>query len=88
MLWLQANGVRFLPAFGRQSFRVGGRNIFWGGLTVETAGGGAGLVDSLFRRAQELGVEVRYDSKVTALEGDRHAVSGVRLGGELVEADV
>ena len=87
LLWMQAHGVRFLPAFGRQSFRVGGRNIFWGGLTVETAGGGAGLVDSLFRRAQELGVEVRYDSKVTALEGDRHAVRGVRLGKELVEAD-
>ena len=87
LLWLKDNGVRFLPSFGRQSFRVGGRNIFWGGLTVETAGGGAGLVDSLFGRAQELGIAVRYDSKVTALEGDRHAVSGVRLGGELVEAD-
>lgn len=87
MLWMQGHGVRFLPAFGRQSFKVEGRNVFWGGLTIETAGGGLGLVDALFRRAEALGVTVRYDSKVERLLGDRHAVRGVVVNGEELAAD-
>jgi tricarballylate dehydrogenase len=87
LLWMQGHGVRFLPAYGRQSFKVEGRNVFWGGLTVETAGGGVGLVDALFRRAEALGVEVRYDSKVERLLGDRHRVSGVVVNGEDLHAD-
>lgn len=87
LLWMREQGVRFLPAYGRQSFKVDGRNIFWGGLTVETAGGGVGLVDALFRRAEALGVEVRYDHKVEALVGDRHRVSGVVANGAELSAD-
>lgn len=87
LLWMRDQGVRFLPSYGRQSFKVDGRNIFWGGLTVETAGGGVGLVDALFRRAQALGVKVRYDHKVEALIGDRHRVSGVAVNGQKLDAD-
>lgn len=87
MLWMQGHGVRFLPAYGRQSFKVEGRNVFWGGLTIETAGGGMGLVDALFRRAEALGVTIRYDAKVERLLGDRHAVNGVVVNGEELTAD-
>jgi tricarballylate dehydrogenase len=87
LLWMRDHGVRFLPAFGRQSFKVDGRNVFWGGLTIETAGGGMGLVDALFRRAETLGVDIRYDSKVDGLLGDRHAVRGVIVNGEELAAD-
>lgn len=87
MLWMQGQGVRFLPAYGRQSFKVDGRNVFWGGLTIETAGGGMGLVDALFRRAESLGVTIRYDAKVERLLGDRHAVRGVVVNGEDLPAD-
>ncbi len=87
LLWMREQGVRFLPAYGRQSFKVDGRNVFWGGLTVETAGGGVGLVDALFRRAEALGVEIRYDHKVERLLGDRRQVSGVIANGEKLEAD-
>lgn len=87
MLWMQEHGVRFLPAYGRQSFKVDGHNVFWGGLTIETAGGGMGLVDALFRRAEALGVTVRYDAKVERLLGDRHAVRGVVVNGKELAAD-
>lgn len=87
LMWMQGHGVRFLPAYGRQSFKVDGRNVFWGGLTVETAGGGLGLVDALFRRAEALGIEVRYDHKVERLLGDRHHVTGVVVNGEELYAD-
>src|SRR5579864_1855172 len=42
MLWLREQGVCFAPIYGRQSFRVDGRQKFWGGLTVEVSGGGLG----------------------------------------------
>jgi tricarballylate dehydrogenase len=87
LLWLRDQGVRFLPAYGRQSFKVDGRNIFWGGLTVETAGGGIGLVDALFRRAEAHGVEVHYDHKVERLLGNRRQVRGVVVNGEELTAD-
>ena len=37
-----SQGVRFLPAYGRQAFKVDGKFKFWGGLTVEAYGGGPG----------------------------------------------
>ncbi|HPB24026.1 MAG TPA: FAD-dependent tricarballylate dehydrogenase TcuA, partial [Novosphingobium sp.] len=64
-----------------------GCNVFWGGLTIETAGGGMGLVDALFRRAEELGITIRYDSKVERLLGDRHSVRGVVVNGEELRGD-
>lgn len=91
LLWMRERGVRFVPAFGRQSFKVDGRNKFWGGLTIETVGGGLGLMDALFRRAEALGVEIRYDSKVTKIEGDLGRVDGVSVrspaGTQRIEAD-
>lgn len=87
MLWMRDRGVRFLPAYGRQSFKVDGRNVFWGGLTVETAGGGVGLVDALFRRAEALGIDICYDHKVEGLIGDRRRVTGVVVNGEELVAD-
>lgn len=87
LLWMRDQGVRFLPAYGRQSFKVDGRNVFWGGLTVETAGGGVGLVDALFRRAEALGVAIRYDHKVERLIGDRRQVNGVVVNGDDLHAD-
>ncbi|WP_150290984.1 FAD-dependent tricarballylate dehydrogenase TcuA [Sphingobium estronivorans] len=87
LLWMRDRGVRFLPAYGRQSFKVEGRNIFWGGLTVETAGGGQGLMDALFRRAEALGIEIRYDHKVERLLGHRRRVEGVVVNGEERKAD-
>jgi tricarballylate dehydrogenase len=87
LLWMQSQGVRFLPAYGRQSFKVDGRNVFWGGLTVETAGGGGGLVDALFRRAEALGVEVLYDHKVERLIGNRNKVTGVVVNDRDMTAD-
>src|SRR6202789_408406 len=38
MRWMQAQGVRFMPIWGRQAYRIGGRFKFWGGLTVEAWG--------------------------------------------------
>ena len=75
--------------FGRQSFKVGDRHRFWGGLNVEAVGGGHGLVDMLFARAEKAGVEIRYGTAARRLLVDaRGAVRGVGVraaGGGLEE---
>ena len=40
MSWMRDMGVRFMPIYGRQAFKVNGKFTFWGGLTVEAVGGG------------------------------------------------
>jgi len=43
MIWLRGQGARFVPIYGRQAGKVGGRWKFFGGLPIEASGGGAGL---------------------------------------------
>jgi tricarballylate dehydrogenase len=71
LLWMADQGVRFVPIYGRQAFKVGGRFTFWGGLTVETSGGGPGLVDALTRAAERADVRIEYGARaVDLLHGD------------------
>lgn len=78
-LWMQAKGVRFVPIYGRQSFKVGDKMKFWGGVTVESWGGGPGLVDQETAIAKKLGVEIRYEARAVSLIYDGHAVCGVKV---------
>ncbi|TDJ35428.1 MAG: FAD-binding dehydrogenase [Gammaproteobacteria bacterium] len=77
--WMQEKGVRFLPLYGRQSFETDGRVRFWGGLTVETWGGGPGLVDSLTDIATKHGVTLLYDARATNLVCEQGRVCGVTV---------
>lgn len=65
--WMTGNGVRFMPIYGRQAFKVDGKFKFWGGLTVEVSGGGLGLVDALTRSALRAGVEIAYETRARRL---------------------
>jgi tricarballylate dehydrogenase len=78
MRWLRAKGIRFVPMYGRQAFKVAGRFKFWGGLTVECWGGGPGLVARHAEIATGAGIEIRYGTRVTGLLHDGIEVSGVR----------
>ncbi|VTU46452.1 Fumarate reductase flavoprotein subunit precursor (plasmid) [Variovorax sp. SRS16] len=75
--WMRSHGVRFLPSYGRQTYKVDGRQIFWGGLTIEAAGGGFGLVESLFARAERLGVRIDYEHRIEDLRVEDGVVTGV-----------
>lgn len=78
LFWLKQNGVRFMPNYGRQAYRVDGRFKFWGGTTMVVADGGPGLVDALYRAAQAKGVEIRYDAWVRELvQDDANGTCGV-----------
>lgn len=79
MHWMREKGIRFMPIYGRQAFKVDGRFKFWGGLTLESWGGGPGLVDAHTAIARENGVEIRYETRAVELLTDGHAVTGVRV---------
>ncbi|MGH3314983.1 MAG: FAD-dependent oxidoreductase, partial [Nocardioidaceae bacterium] len=77
LLWMRDKGVRFVPIYGRQAFKVDGRFTFWGGLTVEVSGGGPGLVDALVKAAEREGVRVEYGARAMSLIHDDDGVHGV-----------
>ena len=77
--WLSGKGVRFVPMYARQAFKIDGRFRFWGGLTIEAWGGGPGLVESEHAIAVRQGIEIRYGARVTGLLADERGVHGVRV---------
>lgn len=79
ILWLRDKGVRFVPIYGRQAFKVDGRFRFWGGLTVETWGGGPGLVDRLSEICQSTGIEICYRARAIGLIARGGLVEGVKV---------
>jgi tricarballylate dehydrogenase len=76
--WMKGRGIRWIPMFGRQAYKVGDRFRFWGGLVLEAVGGGAGLIDMEYAAAAKAGIDVRFEAKATRLiVDDRGAVTGV-----------
>jgi tricarballylate dehydrogenase len=80
--WMHNKGVRWELAYDRQSFTVGEKIQFWGGIAIAAAGGGPGLMEQHRRAARERGVEVRYASPVVELVSQAGAVRGVVCAGE------
>ncbi|MEM9498558.1 MAG: FAD-dependent tricarballylate dehydrogenase TcuA [Pseudomonadota bacterium] len=79
MHWMRDKGIRFMPIYGRQAFKVDGRFKFWGGLTLESWGGGPGLVDAHTEIARASGIEIRYETRAVDILTDGHAVTGVKV---------
>jgi tricarballylate dehydrogenase len=83
MVWMRSKGVRFQPIYGRQAFKVDGKFKFWGGMTVESWGGGPGLVEALHSRAAKEGIKVLHNARAMSLIHDDDGVHGVvaRING-------
>ncbi|MCI0545833.1 MAG: FAD-dependent tricarballylate dehydrogenase TcuA [Candidatus Rokubacteria bacterium] len=78
--WMAGRGIRWIPMFGRQAYKVGNRFRFWGGLVLEAVGGGPGLIDMEYAAAAKAGIAVRFDAKAIRLVTDeRGAVTGVAV---------
>jgi tricarballylate dehydrogenase len=76
LLWMKEQGIRFLPQFGRQAFKVGGKHKFWGE-PVGAAGGGAGLVEEWHKLATKAGITIEYETRAMSLLTERGRVTGV-----------
>lgn len=80
MQWMQQQGLRFSLLLRRQSYVVDGRTRFWGGLILESIGGGVGLIDQWYQLAEQGGIEVLYDAEALGLiTDDKRQVVGVRV---------
>lgn len=77
--WMRSKGVRFVPIYGRQAFKIDGQFKFWGGLTVEAWGGGPGLVEALTQAVRKAGIDLWYGSPALALLHGDDGVQGVRV---------
>jgi tricarballylate dehydrogenase len=76
--WMRSHGVKFQPALAG-TLHLGRTNAWF-------LGGGKAMVNSLFRSAESLGVEVRYEAEVIGLDvrdGRFHSASAV-MGGKTV----
>jgi len=87
MVWMRKKGIRFVPIYGRQAFKIDGKFKFWGGLALESWGGGPGLIQSWTQSAKRNGVEVLYGTRALSLISDGIRVHGlkVRSGDRLWE---
>jgi tricarballylate dehydrogenase len=79
LTWMRQKGIRFVPIYGRQAFKIDGKFKFWGGLTVETNGGGPGLYESLQEITKREGIETLFETRAVDLIYDGTAVKGVRV---------
>jgi tricarballylate dehydrogenase len=79
MVWMRKKGIRFVPIYGRQAFKIDGKFKFWGGLALESWGGGPGLIQSWTESAQRNGVEVLYGTRAQSLITDGIRVHGVKV---------
>jgi tricarballylate dehydrogenase len=77
-----------LPSYGRQAFKVDGRFTFWGGLVLETVGGGQGLVDSLTKALDAKDIDLWYGARACSLLTEGGRVSGVLVRREGREESV
>jgi tricarballylate dehydrogenase len=80
--WMRRKGVRFIPMFGRQSYKLNGKHHFYGGVNIEAVGGGYGLVDQLLKAAARQKIQILYDTALMRLLQDRRGtVTGVTVKG-------
>jgi tricarballylate dehydrogenase len=77
LLWMRSQGIRFAPMYSRQAFKHDGKFVFWGGLALEAWGGGPGLVEGLFKAAEERQIQIAYEARGEALIADDDGVHGV-----------
>ncbi|NBU79628.1 MAG: FAD-binding protein, partial [Sphingomonadaceae bacterium] len=76
MRWMRTHKIRFIPMFGRQSYKIDGKHHFYGGLNVESVGGGWGLVDMLMAAAERMGITVAYEMGLRELLQAESGASG------------
>jgi tricarballylate dehydrogenase len=81
LVWLRKKGVRFQASYGRQSYKIDDKRFkFFGGLAVESWGGGPGLVENEHKACEREGIRIFYETPaLSLLTDDRNTVLGVKV---------
>ena len=74
--WMKDQGVEF-ELNENQFFSKDDRKTFWGGLPVKTNRKGIGLMESLFKKAEESGIEIRYETPAVKIEKENNSIKGI-----------
>ena len=77
--WMKSKGIRFMPMYGRQAFKIDGNFRFWGGLTIETWGGGEGLISQLYQAAKKQKVHIEYEARALKILSSDTGITGVQI---------
>ena len=80
--WMNQHGVEFELNYDNQSFEIDGKIQFWGGLPLKTVEKGIGLMRSLFKRCEELGIDIFYKAQAQDLVKVDNAIKGVIVNKE------
>ncbi|OCS85057.1 FAD-dependent tricarballylate dehydrogenase TcuA [Caryophanon tenue] len=75
--WMHAYGVEFELNYDNQSFEIEDKIQFWGGLPLKTVEKGIGLMRSLVKRCDELGIEIFYQTAAKQLVKSEERITGV-----------
>ncbi|WP_076441663.1 FAD-dependent tricarballylate dehydrogenase TcuA [Bosea sp. TND4EK4] len=76
--WIEEQGVRWQPSLGG-TLSLGRTNSFF-------LGGGRAMLNALYQTAEDLGVEIRYESEVTDIEIEGGHFHSVTVGAERLPA--
>ena len=79
LIWMREKGIRFVPIYGRQAFKIDGKFKFWGGLTVETWGGGPGLYEAQQEITMKNGIKTFFETRALDLNFDGSKVMGINV---------
>ena len=74
--WMHDTGIKFEH---EKPVAVNGKMYFEPGAVIHTVGGGLGQLLAWRAIADKLGIEIRYESKVTAFLGNEHRIEGVHV---------
>ena len=77
--WMREVGIKWEPL--KEHAKVDGKRYFERGIAIHVAGGGPGQLAQWRRIAEDLGIEIRFDSPVCAVHGDLRRVEGVGVSG-------
>jgi tricarballylate dehydrogenase len=78
--WLNDMGVKWVLATGSHAVKVGGKIRFPPGRVISVNDGGLGLIESLFKTAEDRGMDIIYGARAMALSADsKGTVTGVKF---------
>ncbi len=84
--WLLDSGLKFAPDTGQME--IEGKIHFEPGYTVHPKEGGIGQLLQLREISLGMGIEIRYESRVSGLLGNMHEITGVHVVSAEKEYDI
>lgn len=83
--WALETGIKWIP---ERFTKVAGKQHFQPGRNVQTLGGGIGQLEQWREIAARMGIEIRFDSRVTAVHGTPRRIEGVRVSTDQRDYDL